>query len=47
MEPAPNLCLKQPRDRIGSTPRDKIHLDSLLGVGGMAAVYTATRCGSR
>jgi serine/threonine-protein kinase len=42
MLPPENLRLKQARDRVGSTLRDKIRLDSLLGVGGMAAVYTAT-----
>jgi eukaryotic-like serine/threonine-protein kinase len=35
-------------ERIGRTLRDKWRLDSLLGVGGMAAVYAAThRNGSR
>ena len=28
--------------RVGTTLRDKWHLDSLIGVGGMAAVYAAT-----
>jgi serine/threonine-protein kinase len=36
------------RNRVGSTLRGKWHLDALLGVGGMAAVYAAThRNGSR
>jgi serine/threonine protein kinase len=36
------------RSRIGTTLRDKWHLDALLGVGGMASVYAAThRNGSR
>ena len=30
------------RDRIGVVIHDKWKLDSLLGVGGMAAVYAAT-----
>jgi serine/threonine protein kinase len=38
----------QAQARVGSTLRDKWHLDVLLGVGGMAAVYAAThRNGSR
>ena len=28
--------------RVGTTLREKWHLDRLLGVGGMAAVYAAT-----
>jgi serine/threonine-protein kinase len=40
--------LLQAQARVGSTLRDKWHLDVLLGVGGMAAVYAAThRNGSR
>ena len=36
------------RSRVGSVLRDKLRLDTLLGVGGMAAVYAAThRNGSR
>jgi serine/threonine-protein kinase len=36
------------RNRVGQTLRNKWHLDVLLGVGGMAAVYAAThRNGSR
>jgi serine/threonine-protein kinase len=30
------------RDRVGQTVRDRWHLDELLGIGGMAAVYAAT-----
>ena len=30
------------RSRLGSTLRGKYHLDAVLGVGGMAAVYAAT-----
>jgi len=34
--------------RVGAVLRDKWHLDALLGVGGMAAVYAAThRNGAR
>jgi eukaryotic-like serine/threonine-protein kinase len=40
--------LLRAQGRLGSTLRDKWHLDVLLGVGGMAAVYAAThRNGSR
>ena len=36
------------QSRVGSMLRDKLRLDALLGVGGMAAVYAAThRNGSR
>jgi len=31
-----------PHARVGTTLRDKWHLDALLGIGGMAAVYSAT-----
>jgi eukaryotic-like serine/threonine-protein kinase len=34
--------LDEAEARVGRTLRDKWHLDSLLGVGGMAAVYAAT-----
>lgn len=33
---------KAARARLGTTLRDKYHLDDLLGLGGMAAVYAAT-----
>lgn len=40
--------LEQARQRVGSWLRQKWHLDRLLGMGGMAAVYEAThRTGSR
>ena len=40
--------LARSQTRVGTTLRDKWHLDVLLGVGGMAAVYAAThRNGSR
>ncbi|HEY1694504.1 MAG TPA: serine/threonine-protein kinase [Polyangiaceae bacterium] len=40
--------MERARARLGRTLRDKWRLDSLLGVGGMAAVYAAThRNGSR
>jgi eukaryotic-like serine/threonine-protein kinase len=40
--------LMRARARLGSTLRNKWHIDSLLGLGGMAAVYAAThRNGSR
>jgi serine/threonine-protein kinase len=40
--------LTRARSRVGTTLRSKWHLDVLLGVGGMAAVYAAThRNGSR
>jgi serine/threonine protein kinase len=40
--------VERARARVGSTLRDKWHLDVLLGVGGMAAVYATThRNGSR
>jgi serine/threonine protein kinase len=53
--PAPNRgtevrdpLVTQAQARVGHTLRDKWHLDVLLGVGGMAAVYAAThRNGSR
>jgi serine/threonine-protein kinase len=35
------------RSRVGSTLRGKWHLDTLLGVGGMAAVYAATHRNGR
>ena len=35
------------RNRVGSTLRGKWHLDALLGVGGMAAVYAATHRNGR
>jgi serine/threonine-protein kinase len=35
------------RSRVGSTLRGKWHLDALLGVGGMAAVYAATHRNGR
>jgi serine/threonine-protein kinase len=34
--------VERARRRVGSTLRNKWHLDALLGVGGMAAVYAAT-----
>jgi serine/threonine protein kinase len=38
----------QVRARIGTTLKDKWHIDALIGMGGMAAVYAAThRTGSR
>src|SRR5947209_11241787 len=38
----------QVRSRIGQTLKDKWHIDALIGMGGMAAVYSAThRTGSR
>jgi serine/threonine protein kinase len=33
---------QEAESRVGKTLRDKWHLDALLGVGGMAAVYAAT-----
>ena len=42
MLPPENARLKQAQDRVGSWLRDKIRLDSLLGVGEMAAVDTGT-----
>src|SRR5690606_6968872 len=42
------LNVRRARRLVGKTLRDKWHLDSLLGVGGMAAVFAAThRNGSR
>src|ERR1700722_7414854 len=39
---------KQALSRVGTTLRDKWHLDSVLGMGGMAVVYAAThRNGTR
>src|SRR5580658_4993341 len=35
------------QSRVGSTLRGKWHLDALLGVGGMAAVYAATHRNGR
>lgn len=37
--------LERCQERIGTTVRGKWHLDSLVGVGGMAAVYAATHRG--
>lgn len=37
-----NELYKQALTRVGSTLRGKWHLDELIGVGGMAAVYAAT-----
>ncbi|MFO0613953.1 MAG: protein kinase [Polyangiaceae bacterium] len=34
--------IRRARERIGSVLREKWHLDKLIGVGGMAAVYAAT-----
>jgi len=34
--------LKRAKARIGGVLKDKWHIDALLGVGGMAAVYLAT-----
>jgi serine/threonine-protein kinase len=34
--------LRQARSRVGVSLRDKLRLDRLIGVGGMAAVYAAT-----
>ncbi len=43
-----DLVLVRAKSRVGRTLRGKWHLDVLLGVGGMAAVYAAThRNGSR
>jgi serine/threonine-protein kinase len=42
MTPPENARLEQARARIGTTLRDKLRLDSLIGVGGMAVVYAAT-----
>jgi serine/threonine-protein kinase len=39
--------LSMARNRVGSTLRGKWHLDALLGVGGMAAVYAATHRNGR
>jgi serine/threonine-protein kinase len=39
--------LSMSRTRVGSTLRGKWHLDALLGVGGMAAVYAATHRNGR
>ena len=36
------ILQKKAQSRVGATLRDKWHLDSLLGVGGMGAVYAAT-----
>src|SRR5579862_6582645 len=46
--PVEDPTLVQARARLGHTLRGKWHLDTLLGTGGMAAVYSAThRNGSR
>lgn len=40
--------LERCRRRVGSTLRDKWHIDDVIGIGGMAAVYSAThRIGRR
>jgi len=39
---APDDADKRARERVGSVLKGKYRLDSLLGVGGMAAVYAAT-----
>ena len=36
------IAMRIARERIGSTIRGKWHLDAILGLGGMAAVYAAT-----
>ena len=36
------ILLKKAQLRVGTTLRDKWHLESLIGVGGMGAVYRAT-----
>jgi len=48
MEPDHDPVTARAQARVGATLRDKWRLDSLLGVGGMAAVYAAThRNGAR
>lgn len=51
MEPEPvneDFVVTEAKARLGRVVKDKYRLDSLLGVGGMAAVYAAThRNGSR
>jgi eukaryotic-like serine/threonine-protein kinase len=46
-DPGEDLVLKRARARVGQTLRNKWHLDELLGVGGMAAVYAATHRNGR
>ena len=47
IEPSTSL-MDRARSRVGSTLREKWRLDALLGLGGMAAVYSAThRNGAR
>ncbi|MBX3187809.1 MAG: protein kinase [Labilithrix sp.] len=41
-ELAEEILQRKAELRVGKTLRDKWHLDSLIGVGGMAAVYEAT-----
>jgi hypothetical protein len=41
-EPSADPQAERARQRVGTVLQDKWHLDSLLGLGGMAAVYAAT-----
>jgi serine/threonine-protein kinase len=43
MTPQPlDVLARQAASRVGTTVRSKYHLDRMLGVGGMAAIYAAT-----
>ncbi|MBM4362900.1 MAG: hypothetical protein FJ104_09490, partial [Deltaproteobacteria bacterium] len=41
-DPTPDPLVARACERVGLMLRDKWHIDALLGVGGMAAVYKAT-----
>src|SRR6266487_1132044 len=42
MQDSKDPLVERARERVGLTLKDKWRLDTLLGVGGMAAVYSAT-----
>jgi len=44
MDEANDPLIERSKQRVGHTLKDKWRLDELIGVGGMAAVYSATHC---
>src|SRR6266566_8795028 len=44
MDEANDPLVERSKQRVGRTLKEKWRLDELIGVGGMAAVYSATHC---
>src|SRR5258707_4692822 len=44
MDEANDPLIERSKQRVGRTLKEKLRLDELIGVGGLAAVYSATHC---